>query len=141
MYCFDGLYRQCWIVVVGAILCIGSLVASHFWSAKKINKRRLAEGIFWLVATVYMGWYCIGAVLSPNILSHEGTLLAIHRTHNSLSSMDYTFSNSDGLKPVFELDSFTRKKIYPQGLEEGKTYRIYYEARTTIIVGIEEIAP
>lgn len=126
---------------MGAIFCVGSLVTSHLGSARKINKRRLAEGIFALVDTVYLGWYCIGAILSPNILSHEGTLLAIHRTHHSWSSMDYTFSNRDGLKPVLELDSFTRKKIYPQGLEEGKTYRVYYEARTKIMVKIEEIDP
>ena len=53
--------------------------------------------------------------------------------------MDYCFSNEKGLKPVFNLDIWTKKEIYPKDFNKKQKYRIFYEEETDTIVRIEKM--
>jgi len=37
------------------------------------------------------------------------------------------------------MDIFSKQEIYPQEFVEGKEYRVYFDERTRIVVGVESI--
>ena len=56
-----------------------------------------------------------------------------------LLTQKYVFRKNGETAEVLYLDTISRKKIIPFELEEGKTYTVYYEAKTSIIVKVEEV--
>lgn len=56
-----------------------------------------------------------------------------------MTEMEYCFTNGTELKPVFCLDIFSKKQIYPDDFVEGKKYRIYYTEMGNVIVKVEEL--
>ena len=70
---------------------------------------------------------------------HEGEFVEEHRENPYLFRTEYSFSNEGGVKPLFHLDIFSKKKIYSNDFEEDMRYRIYYEEKTDVIVKVEKL--
>lgn len=75
----------------------------------------------------------------PSISVHEGFFIEERSEFHSFFGMEYVFSNEDGLKPIFYLDIFSKKEIYPKEFVKDEMYRIFYEEKTEIIVWVEKI--
>lgn len=76
---------------------------------------------------------------NPTILIHEGYFSREYRAHKYSLEMRYHFTNEDGLKPGFNLDSWPKEDIYPEEFQKQIKYRIFYEQKTHIIVKVEVI--
>ena len=142
MYNLSGLVYR--IRAVGLfIFALGAfcLLLSCFWNAKKRDKKgmRIASVLI-AISVVYSGYY-IYKLYHPIILSHDGYFIEEHRDSSIAPpfpfTTSYTFSNKGGLKPVFYLDVFSKKKIYNTEFNPDIEYRIYYEKSTDIIVRVE----
>ncbi len=79
----------------------------------------------------------------PDIVSCEGAFVYEYRDSRVAPPLPLTagyvfdvVDEEDNL--VFYLDVYSKKKIYPYEFIENKTYKVYYEKDTKIIVGIEE---
>ena len=86
----------------------------------------------------FTGFYAY-AIADLKISMHEGVFIEERRENPFLFRKEYCFSNEDGLKPVFCLDYFSKKEVYPEEFEKGIRYRIYYEKRTNIIVRVDKV--
>ena len=79
-------------------------------------------------------------IRNPDVKVCEGVLARENRRHSySMFTWDYKFEDADGNTTYALLDSFTRKKMLPEGFVEGEEYRVYYEDNTDIIVKIEKL--
>ena len=54
-------------------------------------------------------------------------------------NIKFTFDGGENLNPSFELDAFSKKKIYSEDFEKESKYKIFYEKDTNIIVKVEKI--
>ena len=129
------------------VLTIGIfLLFKTFFLGKKTNKKKwIGACIFDLVLTLIMLGFTIRttvAVYDPEVLYHEGYFLEEHATvHNGPLPFTwrYTFSNDSGKRPIFYLDTFSRKEIVPDGFKQGEKYRICYDDYSNIILKVEKL--
>lgn len=140
VYDLNGLYYQMksdgWVLgIVGLVF----LLSSHFWAAEKRNLKELMIGIICSLLCICFTGYHIYVINNLNVAVHEGTFVEENRENPYLFRMKYCFTSAKGLKPLFYLDIFSKKKIYPDKLEKGVVYRIYYEEKTDVIVKIEKL--
>lgn len=137
MYNLSGLY---YVMksngVIFGLVGIIFFICSHFWDPKKKNMKDLKIGI--IVVLCFTGYYAY-AIADLKISMHEGVFIEERRENPFLFRKEYCFSNEDGLKPVFCLDYFSKKEVYPEEFEKGIRYRIYYEKRTNIIVRVDKV--
>lgn len=137
MYNLSGLY---YVMksngVIFGLVGIIFFICSHFWDPKKKNMKDLKIGI--IVVICFTGYYAY-AIADLKISMHEGVFIEERRENPFLFRKEYCFSNEDGLKPVFCLDYFSKKEVYPEEFEKGIRYRIYYEKRTNIIVRVDKV--
>lgn len=144
MYNLNGiLYRI--VCVGGVILLIGVLllVISRFWIPQKVNIAvRNTSVIIIIISALYI-FFHVYKFNNPQILCHEGFLSREYRDSTVAPPLPltyaYVFTNSDGLKPTFYLDTFTAKDVFNYDMEVQTKYRIYYEKDLKIIVRVEEI--
>ena len=138
MYTTIGLiYRG---AVVGGVLFLSSAVLLVFaFLGKKTKFKDYIVAFIALLLGIALGGYFFYKAANPVVLCHEG-MLTRENSSKVFLTYEYAFSNSNGLKPVLYLDTFSKKKIYPNELYVGETYRIYYEKDTRVILKIELIS-
>ena len=140
MYNFGGIYyefeRTVSIFAIGGVVI---LLYSKFWNVHKRNMKNMIFGLVCIILAIYEFVDYSNILAHPKILIHEGYYDSENRSSRRLCRMDYCFSNEKGLKPVFNLDIWTKKEIYPKDFNKKQKYRIFYEEETDTIVKIEEI--
>ena len=145
MYDFQGIWYR--IIACGCvflILGIWILLGSHFWDSQRIEKKEFGTGC---LSTGFAVIYIIGHLIilaNPEVLTCKGSLVEVLRSPRSAPpfpmTWEYTFDTGEPLKKCFELDSISKKQIFPEeGLELGEKYQIYYEKHTKIIVKIDHL--
>lgn len=141
MYNLDGICYH--IFHVGGVMLAFSLLAigmSFFKIFKKKHVKKLTiivEIICVLFSFAYISYHSY-KYFNPTIKIYEGEFFDGHRGRRGLT-YDYSFSNGAGRRPVFYLDSLSKKSVYPEEFSKGKKYRIYYEEDLKIIVRVEEL--
>ena len=140
MYNFRGIYYQMMTrIVVYAMVGILFILLSKCWIPQKRNLKKMLGGIIGIVLCLASIVYYSDIVKNSMILIHEGYFSREYRGNTGLFGMSYSFTNGDGVKPVFFLDVFSKKEIYPEDFNSQQKYRIYYENETNIIVCVEKI--
>ena len=91
----------------------------------------LKIGIIVVLCFICFTGYYAYAIADLKISMHEGVFIEERRENPFLFRKEYCFSNENGLKPVFCLDYFSKKEVYPEEFEKGIRYRIYYEKRNS----------
>ena len=94
-------------------------------------------------STIYIICHLV-ILANPEVASCSGLFVESVRRPRSAPpfplTWEYTFDTGEPLKKYFELDSISKKKIFPEeGLELGEKYQIYYEKHTKIIVKIDHL--
>lgn len=140
MYDLSGLYYQMKIDgLVFGLVGVLFLLDSRFWNLEKKNKKDLLIGLVCCTVCVCSLVYHYHVISDLKVSVHEGEFVEEHRESPYLFRMEYCFSNEGGVKPLFNLDIFSKKKIYPNNFEEDVKYRIYYEEKTNVIVKVEKL--
>ena len=122
-----------------SFLCMAILVLifSKFWNSKKRDKRGIFIGLIVLVFSIANICYYGNILYNPTISYHDGYFVEERRNAAITPyTHEYIFTNENDTKPIFYLDNFSKKRIYNKPLVENHKYRIYYEERQKIIVGI-----
>lgn len=140
MYDLSGLYYQMKVdSIVFGIVGLLFLFDSHFWILEKIKKKDLLIGLICFVLCICSLVYHYHVISELKISVHEGEFVEEHRENPYLFRMEYCFTNEGGLKSLFYLDIFSKKKIYSNDFEEEMRYRIYYEEKTDVILKVEKL--
>ena len=140
MYDLSGVYYQLIVdALVFGLVGVLFLLTSRFWIPEKKNKKDFLIGLICIVLCAGLLIYHGGIINDYKISMHEGEFVEERRENPYLFRKEYCFSNGTELKPLFYLDIFSKKKIYPADFEEGVRYRIYYEEKTDIIVKVEKL--
>lgn len=140
MYNLSGLYYQMKSnALVFGVAGICFLLISRFWTKGRKNIKNFWIGVFFLAFCICSVGYHIYIINHLEISIHEGFFIEEHRESPYLFRKEYCFSNEEGVKPLFELDIFSKKKIYPTEFKKGVKYKIYYETRKKIIVRVDEV--
>ena len=140
MYDLSGLSYQ--LESAAIVFGTGSLmflIRSHFWTAEKRNFRELMIGILFSVLFIGLTGYYMRIINNLEISVQEVTFVDENRESPYLFRTEYCFINEKDKKELFYLDSFSKKKICPEGFIKGKKYRIYYEEKTDVIVKTEKL--
>ena len=121
-----------------------ALISSKFWKPQQIIKRDLHTGCVLTIGGMLFIAYHLWILWDPHILSCTGTYLSYRSNPRGSPpwpvTLSYVFDTGEGKKRAFHLDTFSKKKIFPEDeLVYGDEYLIYYEDQTNIIVRIEPI--
>ncbi len=141
MYDFSGIYYRilstCGIMFLMAIILI---LFQKPWS-KSFDIKKCKFAIFAIILATCSTVFYVSRIVSPDVSIYTGEFVESRRTSSSASPLPfnnkYVFWNGEGKKPIFYLDSFSKKEICPSGLEEGKVYTVYYDTWTDIIVAVK----
>ena len=139
MYNMSGLYfrmKSCGLVLGGIGFLL--LISGRLWSSSSRNMRKCAIGIFAVLACICFSGYYIYVINKPEISVYEGRFIEERRGRYP-ACWEYVFFNGNGKKPVFYLDSFSKKEVYPDEFKCGDTYSVSYEGRTGIIIAVKKL--
>lgn len=140
MYDLSGIYYQLKSdILVFGVVGLLFIISSHFWIIEKRNLKELAIGLICALLCIGSMGYHLYIIRNLQVSVHEGFFLRENRANPSIFRMEYSFTNENGLKPIFYLDVFSKKTLYPEKMSKEIEYRIYYEEKTNIIVRIEKI--
>lgn len=133
MYNLGGIEMRILSVAGIVILCgIACILLSHVGHSN-FEKETFFAGIAAILFGVGYAIYMFVCVNSPKIIAFQGSFYDF-RLDNSIASPaafgnEYTFSDKDNTLWTFYLDSATMNEIYPDGLQEGQEYIVYYEKK------------
>ena len=84
-------------------------------------------------------------IVNPKVESYTGYFVREYRDSQVSPPLPYTFAyvfcdGSSNPKPIFNLDIFSKKEIYPEDFVENQWYTIYYVdlIDSSTIVAVEE---
>lgn len=125
------------------------LFLSDFWKNSKKRKKEQNKNIRAAYIVI-----CIGVVslllfsidlVNPKVESYTGYFVEEYRDSQVSPPLPYTFAyvfcdGSSNPKPIFNLDIFSKKEIYPEDFVENQWYTIYYVdlIDSSTIVAVEE---
>lgn len=114
-------------------------MCSQFWILEKRNIKDFWVGMVCFFLCICSIGYHLYVINDLDISTYEGKFIEEHRESPYLFRKEYCFSNAESIKPLFSLDIFSKKNIYPAEFEEGVLYRIFYEEKTDVIVNVEKL--
>lgn len=140
---FSGVIYRIWGVCgIILLLGIGCILYKKPW-AKDFKLQNCKLGLFAVTLSVCLGVVYASRVFSPHVSSYTGEFIESHRNSRVAPPLpvtfEYVFWNGEGLKPVFYLDTFSKKEIFPSDFEKGKEYTIFFDEFTSVIVRVEVI--
>lgn len=141
MYNYSGLFFRIWgvcgVILLLGVICI--LVEKPWTTSFKLQDCKL--GLIIIAFAVCLGLVYLKRILLPDISSYTGEYIESHRNSRVAPPLPvtngYVFWDGEGKRPVFYLDLFSKKEIFPYELEEGKEYTIYFDSFTKVIVKVE----
>ena len=137
MYNFDGLYHNviCNVILIIVVLLFAGISLNNYKQTGK--KEEKWEAIIFIIFAVYVAignFDNVKVLRNPQIESCEAKFEK-RVTHNKTRTpTEYYFEG----EREFYLDARTMGKLNVS-LEKGQKYKIYYEKRTRVIVGLEEV--
>ena len=142
VYNLSGLYYR--FISICVLMFAISMILLLLWFLrwKKEGKRILYIAIAGIVGSLIFSFYLLDDIKNLKVEVYEGVFEEERRETHGTGFLPFngrfTFSSEDSRKS-FELDVFSKKKIFPDDFVEGKQYRIFYEKDSKIIVGVEEL--
>ena len=143
-YDLSGIVYRLW-AVAGVLFFFGLLflTISRFWNRAKIDGNRIVVGLCFIVIALAVGGKYMIAAAEPKIETYEGYFCESYRDSRVAPPLPFTncyvFTNKTKPNPGFYLDTFSKRKIWPQGFRDNVLYRIHYESTSKIIVKVEII--
>ena len=139
LYNFSGiLYRMgivCSVLVLLGIVCI----LLERMPAKKWKKRADKMGWIMIAGSILLALFYASSIVFPDVSAYTGEFVGRHGNGKGFMIKEYVFWTGEGTKKVLSMDIFSKQEIYPQEFVEGKEYRVYFDERTRIVVGVESI--
>jgi len=143
MYNFSGVFYRIW-GVCGPILILWvvCLLFKKPW-AKNVKIQDCKLELIVIAFAVCLGLIYASRIVSPDISSYTGEFVDTHRNPRVAPPLpvtnEYVFWNGEGKRPVFYLDAFSKKEIFPYEFVRGQKYTIYYDEFTSVIVKVETV--
>lgn len=152
MYMLDGLEYRLKLYgiffLTAGLLCV---IISKFWRFNKndkskyqkkgsFDKKTLILGIVCFIISISSSGYYFYKIQNPEISVYEGVFIEEHRKGRNINlfNIKFTFDGGENPNPSFELDAFSKKKIYNEDFEKTSKHKIFYEDDTNIIVKVEK---
>lgn len=141
MFNFSGLVFRIW-GVCGIVLFIGliGILSKRPWK-QVLDAKQIMIDLLFIGIAVLLGAVYLSRILFPGVSSYTGTYIETHRNSRVAPPLpvtyEYVFWNGEGNRQKFYLDTFSKKSILHDDLDAGRTYTIYFDEFTNIIVGIE----
>lgn len=137
MYNFDGLYHNviCNVILIIVVLLFAGISLNNYKQTGK--KEEKWEAIIFIIFAVYVAignFDNVKVLRNPQIESCEAKFEKRVTYHKTRRPTEYYFEG----EREFYLDARTMGKLNIS-LEKGEKYKIYYEKRTRVIVGLEEV--
>ena len=137
MYNFDGLYHNviCNVILIIVVLLFAGISLNNYKQTGK--KEEKWEAIIFIIFAVYVAignFDNVKVLRNPQIESCEAKFEKRVTYHKTGRPTEYYFEG----EREFYLDARTMGKLNVS-LEKGEKYKIYYEKRTRVIVGLEEV--
>ena len=124
----------------GLVLFIGAFCLLIVWIEKEKKLEIILTGCLCILLGLGMGIRYSHALLNPEEQLICGTFLYDQKKTDAMPPLplcrEYFFENEQGETVGFFMDAYVKKQLYPNDLQEGMTYRITYEERTDLILGI-----
>lgn len=142
MFFYGGIIYRIW-AVSGVMFLLGvvCIAIEKPWS-KPFRIQNYTVGILLLIFSLLSCTFYVSRVISPHIQCYEGEFIGENRDPRVAPPLPLTykfvFSNGDNKDQPFYLDVISRRKIIPSGFSPHKTYRVFYDGLTLIIVKVEE---
>lgn len=139
MYDFSGLW-YC-VYRLGGMLALPAIVLLICWRRASGRRRKLLRAFVLLALLLAVPLVHFGLALhSPQVELLEGAYTGSSRSTLGARSMRrYTFDTGEATLQTCQLDHLAAAGILPQDMQAGALYRVWYEARTDIIVKCEEV--
>ena len=124
--------------VAGPIFVLGLVLMFIALKSPLLKKKsEILFAVAVIVVSILLGGFYVYKSIHPTISYHKGYIVEVHRYSKAPFTNAYVFSNGDDDKPIFYLDSFSKKDILPNEFLPGVEYQIFYEENTKIIVRVE----
>ena len=139
MYDFSGLW-YC-VYRLGGMLALAVIALLICWRRASGRRRKLLHAFVLLALLLAVPLVHFGLALhSPQVKMLEGAYTGSSRSTLGARSMRrYTFDTGEAALQTCQLDHLAAAVILPQDMQAGALYRVWYEARTDIIVKCEEV--
>ena len=144
MYNYSGIWFRIW-GVCGIILLL-PIVSWLFhcpWK-KKVRIQGMKTEIIAVIGVIVLTLYYLSRIVFPNVASYTGAFESSYRDSSVAPPLPvtygYCFWNGEGKKPIFYLDIYSKRKIFPEEFKEAQEYTIYYDKLTKIIVKVDMVA-
>ena len=137
MYSFAGLYHNviCNVILIIVVLLFAGISLNNYKQTGK--KEEKWEAIIFIIFAVYVAignFDNVKVPRNPQIESCEAKFEKRVTYHKTGRPTEYYFEG----EREFYLDARTMGKLNVS-LEKGEKYKIYYDKRTRVIVGLEEV--
>ncbi|MBE6882049.1 MAG: hypothetical protein E7489_03500 [Ruminococcaceae bacterium] len=138
------LIAPCGIFFWGGIVI---LLLNKFWEKKHDDseKKSIRNACIILGVGVIASLLFLVDIVNPKVESYTGYFVEEYRDSQVSPPLPYTFAyvfcdGSSNPKPIFNLDIFSKKEIYPEDFVENQWYTIYYVdlIDSSTIVAVEE---
>lgn len=143
MFNFSGIFYRIW-AVCGIITIWGVviLLLEKPW-LKGVKSRDCKIAIATIAFGLCSALVDASRIVFPKVSYYSGAFVSTNRDSLAAPPLPYTsqyvFWNGEGEKPVYYLDTFPKREIFPDDFEEGRQYTIYYDTLTKVIVKVEVI--
>ena len=128
MYNYSGIWVRIW-GVCGIILLL-PIVSWLFhcpWK-KKVRIQGMKTEIIAVIGVIVLTLYYLSRIVFPNVASYTGTFESSYRDSSVAPPLPvtygYCFWNGEGKKPIFYLDIYSKRKIFPEEFKEAQEYTI-----------------
>lgn len=132
----NGHAKAVWLICGGLLLIGGICILLKKPWEKKFRMRDHKTAVIIILTAILLGLFYASRIIFPDIGVYTGEFIDVHRKGSGLQINEYRFWNGEGTKQVFSMDAFSKKEIYLPEFVEEKTYTIYFDSLTRIIVGI-----
>ena len=138
---FPGVF----IITIGLIVALLTIYLRRKNVEKPTKKKKIVEvlslSFIFIVGIGFMLYYLVIAI-NPTPVEYVGTFQYEQRNSRVAPPLpvtfEYVFSDEENeYNQVFYMDTFSKEKIFSKDLEQGVTYKIYYDKSTNIIMKIE----
>ena len=109
------------------------------------DKECFFMGILAILLGLYAGIEHTVHLRSPKVESFQAELYRQYRDSSTAAPLPFTwkymFYDETGQLYAVYLDTFAKKKIFPEDFQVGEVYKVYYEDHSDIILGVEKVSP
>lgn len=142
---YEGIVYRIW-AEGGVLVLVGicGLLISNI-GRPSFKKDFFIVGILAILMGLYSGIEYTVHLRSPKVESFQAELYRQYRDSSTAAPLPFTwkymFYDETGQLYAVYLDTFAKKKIFPEDFQVGEVYKVYYEDHSDIILGVEKVSP